>query len=52
MNELFRHIKQSTKKILTNKISTRLLGLELKSDNAIKSKAMKYIVEKRLSDYK
>ena len=30
VNEIFRHIKQSTKKTLTNKISTRLLGLEFK----------------------
>ena len=42
-----RHIKQhqtSTKRTLINKISTRLLGLEFKSDklhNIIKSKAMK-----------
>ena len=29
-----------------NKISTRLLKLNLKSDNAIKSNAMKFIVKK------
>ena len=28
-----------------NKISTRLLGLEFKSDNVIKSKAIKFIVK-------
>ena len=29
----------------------RLLGLEFKSDNMIKSKAIKYIVKKILHDY-
>ena len=33
INEIFRHIKQSTKKTLINKISTRLLRLEFKSDD-------------------
>ena len=50
--EIFRHIKQSTKKALINKISTRLLGLEFKSNNIIKSKAMKFFVKKILPDYK
>ena len=52
INEIFRHIKQSSKKTLINKISTRLLGLEFKSDNTIKSKAIKFIVKKVLPDYK
>ena len=39
-------------KTLLNKISTKLLGLEFKSDNTIKSKAMKYIVKKILPNYK
>ena len=43
---MFRHIKQSTKKTLINKTSTRLLGLEFKSDNIIKSKAIKLIIKK------
>ena len=34
-----------------NKISTRLLGLEPRSDNTIKSKAMKYIAKKIMPDY-
>ena len=46
INKTLRHIKQSTRKTLTNKISTRLLGLESKSDNIIKSKAMKVIFQK------
>ena len=40
------------KKTKINKISTRLLGLELKSENKIKSKAMKLVVNKTLPDYK
>ena len=51
-NEIFRHIKQLTNKTLANEISTRLLGLEFKSENIIKSKATKVIVEKTLPDYK
>ena len=44
--ETFRQIKQSTKKVVVNTISTRLLGLEFRS-NMIKSKAMKLIVKKK-----
>ena len=51
INEIFRHIKQSSRKTLINKI-LKLLELEFKSDNTIKSKAMKYIVKKILPDYK
>ena len=36
VNEIFRNIKQSTQKTLINKISTRLLRLEFKSDSIIK----------------
>ena len=32
-----------------NKMSTRLLGLEFKSENTIKQKAMKYISQKIIS---
>ena len=39
INEILRHIKQSTKKTVINKISTKLLGLEFT-----------YIVRKILSD--
>ena len=35
-----------TKKTLINKISTRLLGLEFKSDNVIKQKPIKNFVKK------
>ena len=51
VNEIFRHIKQSYKKTLISRISTRLLGLEFKSDNIIKSKAMEFIFNKILPDY-
>ena len=55
INEIFRHIKQLsnqlTKKTLIDKISMRFLRLEFNSDNAIKSKATKYIVKKTLPHY-
>ena len=46
ISEIFRRVKQSTKKTLINKISTRFLGSKFKSDNIIKPKAMKFIVRK------
>ena len=46
INEIFRHIQQSDQKTLTSKISTRLLGLEFKLYNIIKSKPTKIIVKK------
>ena len=49
---MFRHINQLAKKTLIKKISSGLLGLEFKSNNTIKSKAMKLIVKKTLPDYK
>ena len=48
INEIFRDIKQSTKKTLINNISTRL---EFKSDNITKSKGIRFIVKKILPDY-
>ena len=47
-NETFRHIKQSTKKTLINKISARLLRLVFKSDNIIKSKLKNVFLKKYL----
>ena len=38
INRIFRHIKQATKKLLINKILTRLL------ENITKSKAMNFII--------
>ena len=52
INEIFRHIKQLTRNTLINKTSRRLLGLEFKPDNIIKSKVMKFIAKKILPDYK
>ena len=56
ISKIFKYIKQSsnqlTKKTLIDRVSLRLLGLEFKSDTAIKSKAIKYIAKKILSNYK
>ena len=52
INEIIRHVEQSTKKTPINKISTRLLRLQFKSDIIIKSKAIKLFVKKILPDYK
>ena len=43
--KIYRYVKQSTKKAL-------ILRLRFKSDNIIKSKAIKFIVKKVLPDYK
>ena len=52
INEIIRHVEKSTKKTPINKISTRLLRLQFKSDNIIESKAIKLIIKKILPDYK
>ena len=44
--------KQSTKKFMIENISSRLLRLEFKPDNRLKSKAVKHIVKNMLPDYK
>ena len=44
INEIFRNIKQATKKTLINKTSTTWLRLDFKTDNIIKPTAIKYIV--------
>ena len=44
INEIFRNIKQATKKTLINKTSATLLRLEFKTDDIIKPTAIKYIV--------
>ena len=49
INEIYRHIKKSTNKSLIDKISKRLLELELKSDHSIITKALKRVVKKVLS---
>ena len=51
INEIFRHIKQSIKKTLINKISTSV-WLVFTSDNITKSKVIKFIVRRTFPDYK
>ena len=46
INEIYRHIKKSSKKSLIDKISKRLLELEFKSNHSIKSKCLKWVVKK------
>ena len=48
ISKIHNFIIESTKKSLTNNISKRLLELEFKSDHLIKSKALKYVVNKIL----
>ena len=47
INKIHRHIKKSTKKSLIDDLSKRLLELEFKSNHSIKSKCLKWIVEKK-----
>ena len=51
INKIHRHIKKSTKKSLTDKISERLLKLEFKSNHLIITKALKRVVKNVLPDY-
>ena len=48
ISKIQRHIKKSTKKSLVNDLSKRLLELEFTSNLSIKSKCLKWIVEKIL----
>ena len=55
INEILRHIKESNKrsaeeltKSLVDELSNKLLRLEFKSDNSIKRKCLKYVVNKLL----
>ena len=48
INKMQRHIKESPKKYLIDKISKRLVKLEFKSDYLIKLKCLKYVVRKIL----
>ena len=52
INIIPRHIKKSTKKSLIDDLSKRLLELELKQHNAIKSKCLKSIAKSILPNYK
>ena len=42
-------MKQSTKRTLINKVSTRLLRLEFNLDKTIKLKTVKFIVKKNIA---
>ena len=48
INEIHRHIKNSTEKSLTGKISERILELQFKSNHSIITKALKRVVKKVL----
>ena len=48
INKIQRHVKKSTKKLLINDLLKRLLELEFKSNNSIKSKCLKWIAKKIL----
>ena len=48
INKIHRHIKESSKKSLIDKISKRLLELESVETHSIKSKCLKWIVKKIL----
>ena len=52
INKIHRHIKKSTKNVLINDLSKKLLELEFKSNHSIKSKCLKWIVKKVLPNYK
>ena len=51
-HEIFTYSEQSAKKHLLNKISARFLRLEFKSNNTMKSTAIKLLFKKILPDYK
>ena len=51
INEIYRHIKESTKKSLIDKISKILLELEFKSNHSITTKALKRVVKKVLLSF-
>ena len=48
INKIHRHIKKSTKKLLIDYLSKRLLELEFKSNHSIETKCLKWIVRKVL----
>ena len=48
IGKIHNYIAESTKKSLIDNVSKRLLELEFKSDHLIKSKVLKYVVNKIL----
>ena len=51
-NKIHGHIKKSTKNLVIDGLSKRLLEIEFKSNLSRKSKCLKWIVKNILSDYK
>ena len=49
INDIHRYTKKSTKKSLIQKISKRLIELELKSNHSIITKALKRVIKKVFS---
>ena len=45
-------IEKQSKKLLIDRISKRLMGLEFKSNHSIKLRALKYVVKKYFYYYK
>ena len=52
IDKIQRHIEKSTKKLLIDDLSKRLIELEFKSNHSIKSMCLKWIVKTILLDYK
>ena len=52
INKIHRHIKKSTKKLLIDDLSKRMLELEFNSNHLIKSRCLKWIVKKYYLQYK
>ena len=52
INQIYTHIIKSTKTSLINDLLKRLLELEFKSNDSIKSKCLKWIAKNILPNYK
>ena len=52
INKIHRHNKKSTKNLLIDDLSKRLLEIEFKSNRSVKSKCLKWVVKNILSNYK
>ena len=52
INKIHRHIKKSTKKLLIDDLSKRMLELEFNSNHLIKSMCLKWIIKKYYLQYK
>ena len=52
INQIYKHIIESTKVLLIDDLSKRLLELEFKSNYSIKSNCLKWVVKNMLPNYK